>query len=129
MAFFNDYIKEDIKTKYCANSLTYSPDGKYIVGGTGGDGGVTVLNSDDFSIKEDIETKYGADDLSYSSDGKYIFVVVGGGDVDGGITILDSSDFSIVKEVVRIKCDVKGIKIDGVKGLDPVLEDALRRAM
>jgi len=129
---FDFSIKKEIDTKYGVDNFTYSPDGKYIVvvGGRGGRGGVTILNSSDFSIKEEIETKYGADNLICSPDGKYI-VVVGHrifADV-GGVTIINSSDFSIVKEIVRIACDVKGIKIDGVKGLDPILEDALRRAM
>ena len=115
-------IEKEIDTKYGAYNLTYSPDGKYIVGsGIVGSGGVTILNSSDFSIVKEIDTKYGVYKFTYSSDGKYI--------VGGGVTILNSSDFSIVKEIVRIACDVKGIKIDGVKGLDPVLEDALRRAM
>ena len=91
------------------------------------------MNSFNLSIKEEIEIKYGAYNLTYSPNGKNAIVAgtisVDGRLYSGSITILDSSDFSIVKEIVRIDCDVKGIKIDGVKGLDPVLEDALRRAM
>ena len=45
------------------------------------------------------------------------------------MTILDVESFEIVKEMVWIENDVKGMKIDGVKGLDPVLEEALRRAI
>ena len=127
-------IKKEIDTGYGANNLIYSPDKKYIVG-VGID--VTILNSSDFSIRKEIETKYGAYNLTYSPDGKYIVGGGGGSVIDdiigtydyGGIMILNSSDFSIFKEIVRIGCDVKGIKIDGVKGLDPVLEDALRWAM
>ena len=63
----------------------------------------------------------------YSPDEKYIVVV--GGVVVGGVTILDSQSFQVVKEIVRVANDVKGMKIDGVKGLDPVLEEALRRAI
>ena len=45
------------------------------------------------------------------------------------MTILDAASFEIVKEIVFVANDVKGAKIDGVKGLDPILEDALRRAV
>jgi len=40
---------------------------------------------------------------------------------------LGSIIFEIVKEITKVVNDVKGMKIDGVKGLDPVLEEALRR--
>jgi hypothetical protein len=123
--FSNSYM-DNILIPLCEfHRIVSSPDGKYIV--AVGGGVVTILNSSDFSIKKEIDTKYGAFNLTYSPDEKYI--VVGSFRGGYGVTILDSSDFSIVKEIVRIICDVKGIKIDGVKGLDPVLEDALRRAM
>jgi len=47
----------------------------------------------------------------------------------GGMTILDAESFLIVKQIVRVANDVKGMKIDGVKGFDPVLEEVLRRAI
>jgi hypothetical protein len=45
------------------------------------------------------------------------------------VTILDAESLEIVKEIVRVANDVRGMKIDGVKGLDPALEEALRRAI
>jgi hypothetical protein len=117
-------IVKEIEITGGARNITYSPDGKHIaVVGIIGGVSVTILDSSDLSIVKEIETKYVAYNITYSPDGKH-FGVVG-----SGVTVLDSSEFSIVKEIVRIRCDVKGIKIDGVKGLDPVLEDALRRAM
>ncbi len=161
-------IVKEIETKYDVRQVTYSPDEKYIVVVGGG---VTILDSSDFSIVKEIETKYDVRQVTYSPDGKYILVISGAIDVVGIVTILDSSDFSIVKEVetrcflvrdvkytaggrytvlagggigitildaesfqivkeiVRVANDVKGMKIDGAKGLDPVLEEALRRAI
>ena len=45
------------------------------------------------------------------------------------LTILDAASCEIVKEMVFVENNVKGMKMDGVKGLDPIYEDALRRAI
>ena len=122
-------IVKEIGAKHSVENVAYSPDEKYIVGVGGGVvdvGGVTLLNSSDFSIVKEIETKYPVSDVEYTVAGKHI-VLAGSG--IGGITILDAESFQIVKEITKVMNDVKGIKIDGAKGLDPVLEEALRRAM
>ena len=126
----NAYMDNVQLSTYSVSSVTYSPDDKYIVvGGVvvvggGGGGGVTILDASDFSIVKEIETKYYVRHVTYSPDDKYI-VVVGG----GGVTILDAASFEIVREMVFVQNNVKGMKMDGVKGLDPIYEDALRRAI
>jgi hypothetical protein len=84
------------------------------------------LDASDFSIVKEIETRCSVSDIKYTADGKYI-ILAGGG--IGGISILDAESFQIVKEITKVANDVKGMKIDGVKGLDPVLEEALRRGI
>ena len=131
--FSRAYLSGIRLSTYSFSNIMLSPDEKYIlVGGGGGGvvGGVSIPDASDFSLVKEIKTEYRVSHVTYSPDEKYIVVVGGGGAVVvGGVTILDAESFEIVKEIVRVANDVKGMKIDGAIGLDPVLEEALRRAI
>ena len=134
-------IVKEIETEYYVRHVIHSPDKRYIVVGagsaSGSKGGVTILNSSDFSIVKEIETEYYVRHVTYTLDEKYIVVGVGGdiGVVGGavfsvvGVTILDAESFDLVEEITRVANDIKGMKIEGAKGLDPMLENALRRGI
>jgi len=129
----NFSIIKEMETECIFPITAYSPDMKYIVvcGDVSGEGkefvgDVTILDSSDFSIVQKIKTRCAISNIKYTVDGRHIIL---SGEGIGGITILDGESFQIVKEIARVANDVKGMKIDGAKGLDPVLEEALRRAI